>query len=474
MTWRRRGDAGVATALRALPVPAHADDFFDRLRVQLHAEADTLGGIPSTVIDLSVRRAARRPPRRRLQHAMTLATAPAVAAACFVLVIGAGLFARRTVDDRQRPSGAAAATARDFTAAKVQRLVVPRPYSPAKTVLRVKFHTTGVDRPYQSYDTVISPTGDYHVSRPEPALELNYSEATGSRTMYQGGDKGTQSQLLTQTDLPLGPPDGPEVSHPMGTLSRDLGAAVRAIAAERPGEVRKTVWNQRPALEHTASIGGGDYFETQDLTVDVETGITLQVKQTKADGTVVRTLVVDDIKEESADGAQLSPALPDAATAAPESKSFKSATLAQVAKAVPYRPLVPLWAPKGYYLAKVAYAPEVATVAYQTNPAYADVVALVYRNGFDSFTVTTRRAAPWSAPTSWTNPFLQGNPLEDLSTVDHVKAGVLAGDDLHVGIYPVVWPHVWAQHGDLVVTIAGDLTREQLLQITESLQAYVP
>ena len=475
MSRGRDADAAVASMLHSLPVPEHSDDFFDRLRMRLLDEDGGPAGVPSTVIDLALRRGAQQVPRRGLARAMRLATAPAVAAACFVLVVGGALVARRGIDITHRVDAGPAGGAGELTSATARRLSVPTPYTPAKTGLRVKFHTFTADRAIrdQQYEAIISPSGDYHISRLSPRLDLNFSAKANARTMYHDED-AKAPELLTQTDLPLGPPEGRELLNPTATLSRDLGAAVRAIAAERPGAVKNVTWKDRPALELTEENGGGTYLQYQYLKVDVKTGIPLEIKQITADGSLLHTLVVDDLREQSLAGDVLAPTLLPAANARPEPKSFAATTIPDAARAVGYAPLRPLWAPAGFALANVAVAQTVPRIEDQTNPTYTDVVALVYRNGFDSFTVTTRRAAPGSGAVDWQNPLLQGTSLPDRSEVTAVKEGALAGAEVHVGIFPLVWPHVWAKQGDLVVTIAGDLTRAQLLEVTKSLQAYLP
>ena len=51
-------------------------------------------------------------------------------------------------------------------------------------------------------------------------------------------------------------------------------------------------------------------------------------------------------------------------------------------------------------------------------------------------------------------------------------SGALSGVPLNVGVYALGWPHVWAQTDDLLVTVAGDLTRTELLDVTRSLERY--
>ena len=49
-------------------------------------------------------------------------------------------------------------------------------------------------------------------------------------------------------------------------------------------------------------------------------------------------------------------------------------------------------------------------------------------------------------------------------------AGALGGHDGELVIDPLTSPHVWALTEDLVVTVSGDLTHDELLEVAESLE----
>jgi hypothetical protein len=51
------------------------------------------------------------------------------------------------------------------------------------------------------------------------------------------------------------------------------------------------------------------------------------------------------------------------------------------------------------------------------------------------------------------------------------SSGALAGRDGELVLDPLAEPHLWALTQDLVVTVSGDLTRDELLQVAESLEA---
>jgi hypothetical protein len=462
MTRRNGGAPDVSDALRSLPVPEHGDDFFDRLRATLASDAPAPPA--SAVTELSAVRLAKAAPRRRLHHFLALATAPAAAVACFVLVVGVGLLAR------ERGSSVSDVTA--------NRLTVPVQPAKAARGLRVRFTKTEESPRHssQTYDAVISPAGDYRMSRTPAGLDLAYDSASGVRTMSRFG--GSDERYVAQRDLPPGPPDGPELSQPNAGLSRDLGAGVRAIAAESPSRVQEITYNGRAALELLTQTPGVP-FDTQRLVVDTLTGYPLLVLQTKA-GKPYREMTVETIAEVPLGEHEFDVASTPMATLQrqpdDESLKFETTALRDVAAKAGYTPLVATHAPSGYTLVSVRVAASVERKDNQRNPTSRDVVALLYRKGLDSFTVTTRRAdgdAGTYAP--WVDPLTDGKFTNTLQTDPaSVRSGALAGVPLNVGVNALGWPHLWAHTDALVVTVAGDLTRTQLLDVTGSLEQYVP
>ncbi len=455
----------VRDALRALPVPEHADDFFDRLRASLATDTPAPPG--SAVTELAAVRLARSAPTRRLRRFLTLATAPAAAVACFALVVGAGLLAR----DRD-----------EKLAAGSNRLLVPVQPAKATHGLHVRFTKTDAKNgTRETYDAVISPNGDYRMARESSGLDLVYDSASGVRTMWRA-DPGKPAEYVEQRDLPPGPPDGPELSQPNAGLSRDLGAAVRAIAAESPSGVREITYLDRPAMELVTAIAGVP-FDSQRIVVDKVTGYPLLVTQKKA-GALYREMTVEAFEETALQEHEFAVSSTNMATLnrAPDDKSLRFAPteLSDVAAEVGYEPRVATRAPDGYRLVavRVAGRPDRkrSTDDY-LNPDSRDVVSLLYRKGFDSFTVTTRRSGGSAGSYSriWVDPISDGTFTRNVETeTAYVDSGALSGVQVNVGVSPLGWPHVWAQTDDLVVTVAGDLTRAELLDVTNSLQEYAP
>ena len=101
-----------------------------------------------------------------------------------------------------------------------------------------------------------------------------------------------------------------------------------------------------------------------------------------------------------------------------------------------------------------------------------DITALNYRAGFLALTVTTRReqgmhdsrlADPFA-----TDPSLVATP-DQRETVT-LERGALRGVEAQLATPTLGVPHLWAFHDGLLITVAGDLTRDQLLLVANSLE----
>lgn len=142
--------------------------------------------------------------------------------------------------------------------------------------------------------------------------------------------------------------------------------------------------------------------------------------------------------------------------------------LAEAAGLLGYTPPLPATVPDGYQLVSVLARPGALGVTGPegSNPENVDVAQLVYRDGFSQMTVTFRRTG--AAPAAWVDPlFGEGDTFRP--TPITLAGGALAGatGDLVVG--PETVPHLWARTAELVVTVAGAATTEELLAVAETL-----
>jgi hypothetical protein len=93
-------------------------------------------------------------------------------------------------------------------------------------------------------------------------------------------------------------------------------------------------------------------------------------------------------------------------------------------------------------------------------------VSLAYRRGLDRFVVTTRLAGS----ATWSDPLASGEGYVDHPERVTLETGVLRGDDAQVVLSPHGVPHVWTVANGVVITIAGDLSRAELVTLAGSLR----
>jgi hypothetical protein len=87
--------------------------------------------------------------------------------------------------------------------------------------------------------------------------------------------------------------------------------------------------------------------------------------------------------------------------------------------------------------------------------------------GTDKFVVTTRRIG--DDPGAWSDPVAAGEPTRPPEQVTF-DGGVLDGATGELVTDPNSVPHVWGMTDTLVMTVAGDLSRGELLRVAQSLR----
>jgi hypothetical protein len=261
----------------------------------------------------------------------------------------------------------------------------------------------------------------------------------------------------------------------------EFAAFVRALLAAEDPRVREVVYQGRPAWRLDIDVVpnaivpdfSSDHLQ---LIVDQETGIPVRVLETN-DGDFWRELRIEDL----AVNVDLPPdtfrlEFPPGADVARMDDGFRQVELSDVAGIVGYAPLVPAWVPEGYDLAEVAVASEAAPTGAEGGNPTRMVVSLSYRRGLDQFLVTTRLAQVPSQGESelppaqlWGDPLATGEGYVDEREQITIARGALAGQQAELVVVPRGIPHVWALTNELVVTVGGDLSRAELVQVTESL-----
>ena len=265
-------------------------------------------------------------------------------------------------------------------------------------------------------------------------------------------------------------PGAPDQGPPTRLLPDELGAYVRALLAAGDARVHEIAYEGRPAWRVDVETVpnavvpalSGDRLE---VTVDRETGIPVHVVESKR-GAVLRELRIEQL---SVDGAlpNFHPSFPPGAEVMQSDDGFSRVALGDVAGAVGYAPPVPARVPDGFQLADVAVAAGAApTGAGGANPPSRNVVSLAYRRGLDRVVVTTREAGDGR----WTDPLASGEGFVDHPEPLALDTGALAGAVGQVVLSPHGVPHVWALDDGLVVTVAGDLSRAELVAVAGSLR----
>lgn len=420
----------LGAALRALPVPDHAPGFEWALRQRLVAE--------------------RRRRSGRLSWRWPAAAAVAAAAALAVLV---GLPRDEAATAAEVKAAVQTALARASTLSGVIVTDGPGPGDE----LRWRFAMTD--------------EGDFRLTGIGFPDDVAYDASTGvARSLNRSASLGGDTLFAAErTGIAPGPPDG---GPPTWILPRELGGFVRALLAAEDPRLRETEYQGCPAwqldvpVEPNAIVPefSGDAIA---VTIDRETGMPVRVVETKR-GAFIRELRLEQLAVD----AELAPEtfaldFPAGMEILRSDEGFRRVPLAEVAAAASYDPLVPAWVPDGFQLAEVAVARRSSepTGVEGSNPPSERVVSLSYRRGLDQILVTTRLANG-----EWSDPLATGEGFVDRPERIRLGAGALAGSEAELVIDPRGIPHLWTTGPDLVVTVAGDAGRAELVRIAESLR----
>lgn len=270
--------------------------------------------------------------------------------------------------------------------------------------------------------------------------------------------------------LASGPPD----TFVDSAFQRELGSVVRALLGVGSAPVEdelykgRAVWALATPVRQDQYAGAGYSPDRLEVKVDVETGIPLYSLWTVDGGLRHRLEITAVTVNQDVSRADLAVDVPADVVLSGSDQGFDRVELDDVKAFVGYAPLVPSWLPEGYELADVTAAREGGPTGSEgMNPQASGVVSLVYRRGFDRIVLSTRLAAPGD----WSDPLATGEGFVDLPEQIRLERGALSGVEANLLIVPLAIPHVWALTDDLLVTVAGDLNRDELLRVAESLEA---
>jgi len=323
---------------------------------------------------------------------------------------------------------------------------------------------------------VVSAEGDFRVTAVDGRSDQSYSTRQGVQRSFSTVAASGALLASESRGLATGPPDpAPDAS----VLARQLGALARAFVGSRADvAVRETTYDGRSAWNLVVPLSrvpipaddapGGPEI---DITVDQQTGFPLQSIERRrlADGTLV---TVREVRLSNLVADQ--PVSPDrfvlifppgAGPVDGLDQGFRRVALAEAA-AVGDGPLLPARVPEGFKLAEVAVARLAPATADGRNPLSRDVVSVAYQRGFDRFVISMRSVG--TDPAVWVDPLTSQTSN---ATVERFtpSAGRLRGAQGELVGPSGDAPHVWLLSERLVVTVSGDLTRQELLAIVDSL-----
>jgi len=298
--------------------------------------------------------------------------------------------------------------------------------------------------------------------------------STGEREDYASKASG----------CPLGMPDRSEQDS--DDIDSHLFAAWfqgNVMSAMAHGTVTETTYEGRPALTviTTAEPSFDSPFDAVEVTVDRAAWFPVQVRYLRHGKVRDEERLTDLRLNEPVDDEVFKPSYPPGAEVVTRRATpyWRHISFAEAAQAFAESPLAPRMVPPAFVPFAAAITDRarlrfiVTTAKGGHDERYwswsHDITSLAYRAGFLTFLVTTRRQAtddPLADPFA-TLPELAARGKE-LETVT-VESGALAGVEAQLATPALNTPHLWAYKDGRLITISGDLTRDQLLLVANSL-----
>jgi hypothetical protein len=457
-------DQRLRDALRDLPAPSPAPGHHDAVRAAVVAaaadeERPRAGLLPRLGAALSRRRVAG--------FAVAAAAAAAVALAVVLAGLPGGGPEPVSATDVLQRSWAVMSSGRTLSAEAVLKIVDYDMWAAEShvDVERYRF-LLRTDGSYRLTRIGRSQLGWAPIGGERPADDIAYDARRGVLSAHWPGGR-----VARHVHYPFGPPD-----RWAGLITQyDLSAGARALQAQAGALLQTGVFQGRPVWVITSeereapsnpALGGS--WPVYLITIDQETYLPVRL-QGVADGVVEIDLSYRDMR--------VNAPLPRDAftlTATPGEpvvrvdRGFRRVAPAAASALPGYEPLVPSFLPGGYGFARAAVAASATTANRLIHGS--DVFSVQYSRGFDSLTVTTR-TVPDPAFAADTDPFEPDPSWADLVWKRvRLTSGAFAGVDAKVVVAPrTTVPHLWAVKGDLLLTVAGGATADELVRVAESL-----
>jgi hypothetical protein len=357
------------------------------------------------------------------------------------------------------------------------------------------------------YSVTYGPDGKAHVERTLPD-RINYlpdvapllidtvDDARGVGSTYSPAYRttsmGVSEQAYLTTGMPLGPPDTGTATVPSAWFALK-SAPLSVLSVLANGSVAPARYDGRPALVLSADVVPGPVvpvgdeelmfygqFDRIEVTVDEATWFPVRFTELLHGRVVSDTRLTDLHLDVPVAAKQFTPRFPAGAKIEVDPQGFARTSLARAARRFPYSPFAAGRLPRGFRFFRAAVAPT-ARFFVQTGPGDVAhefwikshaVTEVQYRSGFLALTITTRSQRGMHHPLL-PDPFAtdptQGAAPGAPDTVT-INGGALDGATARVAMPPLGVPHLWAFHEGLLVTVAGDLTRAELLDVASALR----
>lgn len=341
---------------------------------------------------------------------------------------------------------------------------------PPATAIHGVVHVEGpkLRLPVGDYDIDVDANGSYRVAG--KATTPGYAEAFDSQHLLMTTFDGASSSMLVTTGAAPARPD----SRTTPSLWFDgLSSEVVRRADLHDPSIRATQFLGRTAWQLETSIDGDRLGESPDHAVAIVDQQTLQpvsevlsrkgqpyssVAYTELDTTADQSTTSYDVRDLGGPTAKVTTV----------DDGFRASRLEDVAATVGYAPVVPAHLPVGATPSMVAVhpGPGKSSGAEGMGPVSTDVVVIDYRSGWRHLAISTRKTG--GADQHWEDPFATEGIVVSRSAIT-LTGGALAGAVGQSAASPTTLPHLWAKAPNLVLTVAGPATVEELAATANSL-----
>lgn len=302
-----------------------------------------------------------------------------------------------------------------------------------------------------SLTLVSAADGSFRLEDTSVGLVTTYDALPAGTLQVTLGEVAARNELgVTLGDPdPLDDPDGafPREDSPLD----DLATAARTLATVDDEEPEEDEIRGEPVLWLRAETDDG-----VQVAYAVDPEELTPVRLTFAvDDTTVRELRFSDVELDLGDGTYTQTLPTDAPPAVDQ--GFARVLITEVANRTDLTPLTPDYLPDGFGPAGVAVHedPRIAVLRYARGPQEI---------------LITLRPSPVEAGQTWDDPFRRGG--DDATPVElSLDEGPFRGTTAQQVSGGMARPSAWWADGELAVTVAGDLTADELSRVARSLRS---